>query len=123
MQNKIDALANKISNWIGSTVSLILHTLFFVFTFVPLIFGFSIQTVLLCLTTVLSLEAIYLSLFIQRTMNIQSHKITEEFQELEEVIEEQLEEEPEEIKRQQEMLRRMIRSELSKVIDEKLKRK
>ena len=67
MKSKIDFIIR----WIGTTSSLITHTLFFMFMFSLRIFGVSSQDVLLILTTVVSLEAIYLSIFIQMSVNRQ----------------------------------------------------
>ena len=62
--------------WVGSTNSLLVHTLLFFFSFLShWIFGFSIDIVLLVLTTVVSLEAIYLAIFIQRSVNQQATRL------------------------------------------------
>lgn len=88
----LDQLTNRATTWIGSTASLIVHTLFFIITFVLVLFGLSLDTVLLILTTVVSLEAIYLAIFIQRSVNQQQETITEEFDDLEEAISEDIDE-------------------------------
>src|SRR3989344_293679 len=59
----------KITDWIGSAPSVILHTIFFAGIFLLKVFGISTNDILLILTTVVSLEAIYLSIFIQITIN------------------------------------------------------
>jgi len=65
-------LDNFIDNFIkevGSTMSLILHSLFFIFCIIAgLIWGYW-DSILLVLTTVVSLEAIYLAIFIQWSIN------------------------------------------------------
>lgn len=61
----------KIIFWIGTPSSLIVHSLFFVFMCSLILFGFSSTDVLLILTTIVSLEAIYLSIFIQMSVNRQ----------------------------------------------------
>ncbi|MDP3901579.1 MAG: hypothetical protein Q8Q37_01210 [bacterium] len=79
--------------WIGSTSSLVLHTFVFIFF---LIIGMleitSWNFVLIALTTAVSLEAIYLAIFIQMTVN----KHTASLQEVEEDVED-IQEEIEEI--------------------------
>ncbi len=65
----VEKLAIKFSTWIGSVSSLIVHTILFTSAFMFIIFGAPIDKVLLVLTTVVSLEAIYLSIFIQMSVN------------------------------------------------------
>jgi ABC-type multidrug transport system fused ATPase/permease subunit len=88
----LDKLTNRATTWIGSTTSLIIHTIFFAIVFVLVAFGLSLDTVLLILTTVVSLEAIYLAIFIQRSVNQQQESIAEEFDDLEEAISEDIDE-------------------------------
>lgn len=71
--------------YIGSVPSLILHTLFFVGIFALYLIGFSFENILLILTTVVSLEAIYLSIFIQMTVNKQGEIIAEVSEDVEEI--------------------------------------
>lgn len=92
-QRKImTAGAEKITKWIGSTKSVILHTLFFVISFLlPNIGWVEFDRMLLILTTVVSLEAIYLSIFIQISLNLNSESIEiiqEDIQEIGEDLEE-----------------------------------
>ncbi|HEX4372144.1 MAG TPA: hypothetical protein VHZ50_02465 [Puia sp.] len=64
------------TKWIGSTTSLIVHTIFFILSFALPLFGvISFERMLLVLTTVVSLEAIYLSIFIQMSVNKNSQDI------------------------------------------------
>ena len=58
--------------WIGTTSSIIAHTCFFFAIFLLRFFGISNSDVLLILTTLVSLEAIYLSIFIQMSVNRQA---------------------------------------------------
>jgi len=70
---------------VGSVSSLILHTIFFIACFAAVIFGIlDLNTMLLVLTTAVSLEAIYLAIFIQMTVN----ENTESLREVEEDIDE-----------------------------------
>ena len=88
----LDRIANGIIAWIGSTASLIFHTLLFIFSFLLPIFkivGF--QEMLLVLTTIVSLEAIYLSIFIQMSVNKSNRHIEvikEDVNEIQEDIDE-----------------------------------
>ena len=66
---KIDTLADRATRWIGSVSSIIIHTLVFVVSFGFWLLGVHIDTILLFLTTAVSLEAIYLAIFIQMTVN------------------------------------------------------
>ncbi len=65
----IEKLAMRATRWVGSVQSLVVHSLLFIGTFVSILFGIQTDTVLLVLTTVVSLEAIYLSIFIQMSVN------------------------------------------------------
>lgn len=80
----IQDLPVKITDFIGSSTSIILHTIFFIGIFTLRAFGFSLDSILLILTTLVSLEAIYLAIFIQMTVN----RNTQSLQEVEEDIDE-----------------------------------
>lgn len=87
---KIAKISERITSWIGSETSIILHTLFFVGVFALKYAGFDFEEVLLLLTTVVSLEAIYLAIFIQMTVNrntVDIEDIQEDVQELGEEVE------------------------------------
>lgn len=87
----IDHFALKSTAYIGSPTSLIVHTLFFVGIFSLGIFGISFEQILLILTTLVSLEAIYLAIFIQISVNQQSvqlRAVSEEVEELGEDVDE-----------------------------------
>ena len=68
----IDAFALKSTSYIGSPASLILHTVFFIGIFSLALFGITFEQILLILTTLVSLEAIYLAIFIQISVNQQA---------------------------------------------------
>jgi uncharacterized membrane protein len=88
----LEAAALRATTWIGSIKSLIVHSALFVSAFLIPILGIaSFERVLLVLTTLLSLEAIYLAIFIQMSVNKNSADI-EEIQEDIEGIEEDIEE-------------------------------
>lgn len=84
--------AECITKWIGSTASVILHSVIFVISFLLPIFGWvSFERMLLVLTTMVSLEAIYLSIFIQISINMNNERIDiirEDIEEIQEDVEE-----------------------------------
>lgn len=80
----IERISIQATQWIGTTQSIILHTCFFLGIFTLYLFGQSLDSILLILTTVVSLEAIYLAIFIQMTVN----RNTASLQEVEEDIDE-----------------------------------
>lgn len=82
--NILDALSDKITSWMGTTQSIVAHTIFFVIALCLILVGVSADLVLLILTTIVSLEAIYLAIFIQRTVN----KQREDIEDIEESIDE-----------------------------------
>lgn len=82
----------KITSWVGSPSSLLLHTAVFAGSFVAAYLGeVSWDTMLLVLTTLVSLEAIYLAIFIQMTVNQQAidlAEVSEDVEDIQEDIEE-----------------------------------
>lgn len=84
---KVEALSAKATTWIGSPLSVVLHTLFFAGAFTFILFGARLESVLLVLTTVVSLEAIYLSIFIQMTVNRNTAQLGEVVEDIEEIQE------------------------------------
>lgn len=94
-----DKFSLKFTNWIGSPASLILHTIFFVGIFAMLWLGYSLDSVLLILTTLVSLEAIYLAIFIQMSVNRQSKRLSAVRRDIEEIQEdvEEIQEDVEDI--------------------------
>lgn len=87
-----EPLTFRLTNWVGSTASLILHTLMFVGFFALTILGIlELETMLLILTTLVSLEAIYLAIFIQMTVNantVSLREVEEDIDEIQEDVEE-----------------------------------
>lgn len=77
MKTNLENIAAKVTKWIGSIWSLIFHTIAFLFFIVLIILGYNADKVMLILTTLVSLEAIYLSLFIQMTVNKHSEHIAD----------------------------------------------
>ncbi len=77
-----------VTRWIGSIPSLVLHTAFFILSFALVQFGIiGFNQMLLVLTTAVSLEAIYLSILIQMTINYQAQSIQEVSEDVEEMQE------------------------------------
>jgi hypothetical protein len=83
-KRQLEKSAATATKWIGSTKSLVVHTIIFLVALLLPIFGIAFERVLLVLTTILSLEAIYLAIFIQMTIN----KNTEDIEEIAEDVEE-----------------------------------
>lgn len=87
MSKKIDKFPQNVTNYIGSFKSIIFHTIFFIGIFVLRFLGVSFSDVLLILTTIVSLEAIYLSIFIQISVNNHSKKLKEVSRDIEDIQE------------------------------------
>ncbi len=99
-RESLEKLADGITSWIGSVPSLIIHTLLFITSFLLPFFGVvDFDKMLLVLTTVLSLEAIYLSILIQMSVNKSHEKIEDIQEDIEEISEdiEDIQEDLEEI--------------------------
>ena len=75
----------KFTKFIGSKISVFLHTLFFILMMSLPFFGVKTDTVLLVLTTVVSLEAIYLSIFIQMSVNENTESLLEVEEDIDEI--------------------------------------
>jgi septal ring factor EnvC (AmiA/AmiB activator) len=74
----LEQFAYGVTGWIGSIQSVIIHTLIFVGSFFAVFFGLlSFDRMLLVLTTLVSLEAIYLSIFIQMSLNFTRQSLAE----------------------------------------------
>ncbi len=79
------------TRWIGSTQSLSVHTVLFILAFILVLFGIPFDKVLLVLTTIVSLEAIYLSIFIQMSVNRTTrrlHAVSKDIEEIQHDVEE-----------------------------------
>jgi hypothetical protein len=109
---KLEELALSVTRWIGSIWSVIIHTLLFIGAFILVLWGFNVDRVLLVLTTIVSLEAIYLSIFIQMSVNQQAQALANVEKDIDE-IQEDVEEIQEDIDEIQEDV-----EEISEEIDE-----
>ena len=91
MQNssitKLEELALSVTRGVGSIWSVIIHTLLFTFAGILILLGVDIDRVLLVLTTIVSLEAIYLSIFIQMSVNHQARAIASVEKDIDEIQE------------------------------------
>jgi len=73
--DSIERMALKATRFIGSTESLLIHTALFIVSFTLYFWGVDLDKILLVVTTIVSLEAIYLSIFIQMSVNRQARKL------------------------------------------------
>ncbi len=96
---RLEKISVDATKWIGSIESLVVHTTLFAGMFSLSFFGFDVDKILLILTTVLSLEAIYLAIFIQMTVNRNTMQLREVEKDIEEISEdiEDIQEDVEEI--------------------------
>jgi uncharacterized protein YoxC len=81
-------LTERVTTWIGSRASLIIHTIIFIAFFLAVAFKLlTFETMLLILTTAVSLEAIYLAIFIQMTVNRNTQSLREVEEDIDEIQE------------------------------------
>ncbi len=89
-----------LTRWVGSPASIVVHTILFLASFVLVVLGWvAFERMLLVLTTIVSLEAIYLSLFIQMSINYNTDTIVEVEKDIDEIQEDidEMQEDVEEI--------------------------
>lgn len=85
---KLEDVALGFTRWVGSIQSVVIHTLFFALSFAAVWLGFiDFDRMLLVLTTVVSLEAIYLAIFIQMSLNLTRQSLAEVEQDIDEIQE------------------------------------
>jgi uncharacterized membrane protein len=87
----LERFAETATDWLGSTSSLVVHSIVFIVSFILPFVGVPFAIVLLVLTTAVSLEAIYMNIFIQMAVNKNTADI-EEIQEDVDEIQEDIEE-------------------------------
>ncbi|MEI8361217.1 MAG: hypothetical protein WCG01_03755, partial [bacterium] len=85
--SRLTDFSHTLIDWIGSISSLIVHTALFSFSFSLIFFGVNADKVLLVLTTIVSLEAIYMAIFIQMAINKNSQSLAEVEEDIEEIQE------------------------------------
>ena len=86
-QSKFQQIALRFTKWVGSPTSITVHTIFFIACFLSVFVGIDFDKMLLVLTTVVSLEAIYLAIFIQMTVNSQTESIKDVAEDIDEIQE------------------------------------
>lgn len=87
-ERQLRRTALRFTRWIGSPTSIVLHTVLFIVSFLlPFLGLVGIDRMLLVLTTIVSLEAIYLSLFIQMTVNLTTQAVEDISEDVEEIQE------------------------------------
>ena len=87
MRKKKTDLSTRVINWIGTTQSVVFHTVVFITFFLLGLFGISFEIILLILTTLVSLEAIYLGIFIQMSVNRQNQRLVDVEKDVEHILE------------------------------------
>ena len=141
-KKRIQKTALTATRWVGSPASIIIHTILFAGSFIAVFTGWlHLDRMLLILTTIVSLEAIYLAIFIQMTINYTTQELEgvsediEEMQEdlgeiqedvgelqedVEEITEEEAEDEAEEEARKDEQKKTLveIQSDLRKLMQD-----
>lgn len=96
----VEKQAESLTKWVGSPASIVAHSIFFGAAFLATSLGIiTLDRMLLVLTTLVSLEAIYLAIFIQMTINRQSEALAEVEHDIDEIQEdiEDIQEEVEDI--------------------------
>ena len=89
----LEKISFKLIRWIGTPYSVVFHTLIFVAVPALSFLGFELRTVLLMFTTWLSIEAIYLAIFIQMSVNRNTESLEEVDEDIEDIQEDASEEE------------------------------
>ncbi len=86
--DQIRKTALAVTRWIGSPGSVVVHTILFAGSFIAVLAGWiGFDRMLLVLTTIVSLEAIYLCILIQMTINYTTQSIEEVSDDIEEMQE------------------------------------
>ncbi len=87
-KEKLEEFAFAVTRSVGSIESIVIHSILFLGAFVSVWSGLvAFESMLLFLTTIVSLEAIYLSIFIQMTINYQAEDIDEIQEDIDEIQE------------------------------------
>jgi uncharacterized protein YoxC len=76
-ETHLEQISFRAIRWIGSVGSVVFHTVMFFLAFLLYFLGVNFNSILLTLTTVVSLEAIYLAIFIQMSVNHQNTQLKE----------------------------------------------
>src|SRR3990167_7112695 len=89
----LEKISFKLVEWVGTPYSILLHTLIFLAFPAAALLGFELRSVLLIFTTWLSVEAIYLAIFIQMSVNRNTESLEEVEEDIEDIQEDASEEE------------------------------
>ena len=88
LRKETTAAVERVTAWVGSVPSIVVHTFLFIGAFALGLFDVaSWELVLLSLTTAVSLEAIYLAIFIQFTVNQHTRSLREVEEDIDEIQE------------------------------------
>lgn len=85
--SSLEKASIKITEWVGTPLSLVVHTIIFLSFGLILALGADFNRVLLIWNTMVSLEAIYLALFIQMTVNRNTESLEDVGEDIEEIQE------------------------------------
>lgn len=85
--SKLENIAIQMTEWVGTIQSLVIHSILFLGALALILAGFNSGQVLLILTTLVSLEAIYLGIFIQMTVNRNTKSLEEVEEDIEDIQE------------------------------------
>lgn len=89
----LEKISFKLISWVGTPYSVIFHTLLFLLVPALAFLGSDLRSILLIFTTWLSIEAIYLAIFIQMTVNRNTQSLEEVEEDIEDIQEDVTEEE------------------------------
>jgi len=89
----LEKVSFKLIKWVGTPLSVIFHTLLFIGILSLSLLGFELRAILLIFTTWLSIEAIYLAIFIQMAVNRNTESLEEVEEDIENIQEDATEEE------------------------------
>ncbi len=117
--SSFERMALRFTRWVGSTSSIVVHTLAFIACFVLVFLGIQLDKVLLVLTTAVSLEAIYLAIFIQMTVNRNTQSLEEVEEDIDEIQKDvdEIQEDVDEIEKDVDEIQKDI-DEVQKDVDE-----
>lgn len=85
MRKRMKKVSYAITQWIGTPASIVIHTAFFIGSLFSYFAGIALDKILLVLTTIVSLEAIYLAIFIQMTINRHAEDLEDVTENIEEI--------------------------------------
>ena len=117
--SRFERFAIRATRWVGSTQSLIVHTALFIGVFSLSFFGVPIERILIAITTIVSYEAIYLSIFIQMTVNRNTSRLRAVSKDIEEIQEdvEDIQEDVDEIQKDVDEIQKDV-DEIQEDVDE-----